>query len=62
VARGEKLARSITSGEVSKDGDGELLRKFILKMEKHSGPVDENERVRFVAAIMNSMKDFGCTE
>ena len=56
------MVRSIGSGEVSKDGDGDLLRSFILKMERHPGPIDDEERIRLVVQIMNNMKDFGCTE
>jgi MoxR-like ATPase len=62
VSRGEKLVRAMGSGTVPKGGDGDLLRAFILKMEKHRGPLDDEELISQVASIMNTMKDFGCNE
>lgn len=62
VSRAEKLVRSMGSGTIPKGGDGDLLREFILKMEKNRGPLEEEEMIGLVASIMNTMKDFGCTE
>jgi len=62
VSRAEKLVRSMSSGTVPKGGDGDLLRDFITKIEKHKGPANEEEIFGLVASIMNTMKDFGCTE
>jgi hypothetical protein len=62
VSRAEKLVRSMDSGDIPKSGDGDLLRNFIKKMEMHPGPVSDDERVRMVVSVMNTMKDLGCTE
>ncbi|MFO8052213.1 MAG: ATP-binding protein [Thermoplasmatota archaeon] len=62
VSRAEKLARSMSSGTVPKGGDGDLLREFILKTESKKGPASDEEVISGVVRIMNTMKDFGCTE
>lgn len=62
VARAEKLARGMSNGRVPSGGDGDLLRKFILKNEKAKGSANEDEVLKSVVDIMNEMEDFGCKE
>lgn len=62
VSRAEKLARSMSSGSVPGGGDGDLLRDFILKMERMKGRVSDREVLDQVVKLMNTMDDFGCTE
>ncbi len=62
AARGEKVARAMASGTIPQGGDGDLLRSFILRMERHRGPVSEEELIRSVTGLMNTMLDFGCKE
>ena len=62
VSRAEKLVRAISSGKVPAEGDGGLLRKYILRMERNRGKLDEGQVLEQVVSIMNSMSDFGCTE
>lgn len=62
LARAEKLARGMDSGSIPKGGDGDLLREFILKIERTKGKLSEDEIEKKVVSILNSMDDFGCTE
>ncbi|MEA3558771.1 MAG: ATP-binding protein [Candidatus Thermoplasmatota archaeon] len=62
VSRAEKLARSTSPGTIPKGGDGDLLRQFVLKNESIKGTASDEEVLSAVAGIMNTMKDFGCTD
>ncbi|MGA1822173.1 MAG: ATP-binding protein [Thermoplasmatota archaeon] len=62
ISRAEKLARSMSSGSIPKGGDGDLLRDFILKMERMKGRIPDKEVLDQVVKLMNTMDDFGCTE
>ena len=52
----------MSSGSVPKGGDGDLLRDFIMKMEKMKGKASDQEVLDQVVKLMNTMDDFGCTE
>lgn len=62
IARAEKLVRGMDSGKVPKGGDGDLLREFILKMERTRGSASDEAIESRVVSILNSMDDFGCTD
>ncbi len=62
VSRAEKLVRAISSGKIPAGGDGDLLKKYILRMERNRGTLDDGQVLEQVVSIMNGMSDFGCTE
>jgi len=62
VSRAEKLARGLSSGKIPAGGDGDLLKEFILRMERNRGNLKDQEVLSRVVSIMNSMEDFGCSE
>lgn len=62
VSRAEKLARTLGSGKFPSGGDADLLKEFILKMERNRGRLSDEEILSRVTGILNSMDDFGCKE
>ncbi len=58
--RADKLVRAVSGGKPPSGGDGDLLKKYILKMERHKGRLTDGDVVSRVIELINSMEDFGC--